>query len=185
MTKDTCCYSVCVQYNTLPTLKEHKILSSSSGVWDSLICETSGTSCLCSTKKSCFGAFRSWFKSLPWSKQKEKTHHTQFLWFCQSRLIGRLHCCKPSSRQHLNQTEREERRRLDGSGGGWWLDELMDGCVWCVEWKCSRWTPLTAGARCQPAALQRGGEGTLPSLDENHVTETFTFVLKSGWKRCS
>ena len=177
MTIDTCSYSACVQHNTLPTLKEHKILSSSSGVWDSLLCETSGTSCLCSTKKKNRAVsvpLEAGLRASPGANKKKKTHRTQFLWFCQSRLIGRSHCCEPSSRQRLNQTWREEKAgwRWRSGGGARWLDELMDGCVWCVQWKCSRRTPLTAGARCQPAALQ--------SLDENHVTETFSFALKSG-----
>lgn len=52
---------------------------------------------------------------------------------------------------------------------------------------CDAWSesvsPLTAGARCQPAALRRGGDETLTTLRQNHIAPTFSFVLKNGQKK--
>ena len=73
-------------------------------------------------------------RASPGANKKKKTHRTQFLWFCQSRLIGRSHCCEPSSRQRLNQTWREEKagwRWRSGGGRGGWMSWWMDVCDVC------------------------------------------------------
>lgn len=110
---------------------------------------------------SCFGAFLEGGLIVSPRAQYKNTFIFYVFWQCQ--LTGFLHCCEPSSRQHLNLTQREG--RLDGKGDGW-----ADGWM-CVIWKYFHCIPLTAAACCQPAALRRGRDETLPSLNKNHVTE--------------